>query len=97
MNDPATSYMVPMSESPHKVTNAHSLRSPMVDEERTKPGHSLGQYFQFLQCFDTVGWPLQKSVLLIPKHSLLEQLEEVNQGGWLTQVHLENSCYNGSR
>jgi len=34
-------------------------------------------------------------VPLIPKSSLPEQVDEENQENSLTQVHLENDCYNG--
>jgi len=38
--------------------NAPSIRSPVMDKERMRPGHWLRVgAFHFLQWFDITGWP----------------------------------------
>jgi len=44
------------SSSRRKGLNAPSLTSPVVNEERTRPGHWLRSAHCFLRCFDTHGW-----------------------------------------
>jgi len=39
----------------HKGSDAPSVTSPVVDEERMRPGHWLWSLLCFHQCFHTVG------------------------------------------
>jgi len=45
-----------------KGSNAPSLKSPVVDEERMRPRHWLGSVlYVFLQCFDSIGWVMRRT------------------------------------
>jgi len=49
--------MGPALESRHKGSNTPSIRSPVVDRERMRPGHWLGiSALCSIHCFDNDGW-----------------------------------------
>jgi len=45
-------------EGQHKGSNAPSIRTSVVDEEKIRPDHSV---LSILHCFDTFGWMIGKA------------------------------------
>ena len=75
-------FVLLMLESRHNENSALSIRSPVVDEERTRPGLWLGSVlcvsFSALTCMGERKdmWPVRKPAPLFYKDSLPEQVEQ---------------------
>jgi len=81
------------SESRHKGSNTLSIKSLVVNEARLRPGLGLVHCLPFSALTLVIGWreghpACKKPISLIPKGSLLEQMEDP-RGNRLTQVYLE--------
>ena len=55
-----------VSESQHNGSNAPSIRSPVVDEERMRPGHWLGLVF----CVPFTALDLEKASDRVPREGI---------------------------
>jgi len=89
------------SDSQHKGSNACSIKSPVVDEERMRQGHWL----ELILCISfhaltlMAGWQKRhlactSTIPLILIGSLPEQTKEEDlRKNWLIWVHRENGCY----
>ena len=88
------------SENWLKGSHIPSIWSPLVDEERMRPGHWLRLVICFLWWFDTHSWMTSQP---IRSHSINAQRFFTGTGGrggsegkWQTPVHLEKRPFNGS-
>jgi len=90
------SFFVLALESWRKDSNAPSIRSPVVGEERTRLGSVYCVSFDHpltLRLSERKDiWPVKKPIPVVHSGSLLEQMEEDLRGKQLTQVHLKKTA-----
>ena len=95
--------LVPALKSHHKGSNATSIRSPVVDEERMRSGHWLGSVIcvPFSALTLMVGWQEGHLAIKIPHCTNPKRLSSGTDGGepegnQLILVHVEKRPLNES-
>ena len=84
-----------------KGSSAPSMRSPVVTEEKMRPGTDCGQCLMLFQFFDSVGSVTQRACdprkifATYPQRFYSRAGGRKLRGTWLSQVHADNSCYSG--